>query len=563
VIKLNRPLPGSLDPWMMRGHKLPLMLENIHSVALVGLRAYRVRVEVAITRGTPMIQIVGLAAGAVREGKERIRAAVSQIGLHVPGLRITVNLAPADVRKHGAAFDLPITVGILAAAGQVSAVRARRYAMVGELGLDGRLRGVRGALSIAMHCRGDPSLHGLIMPVDNLAETSPVDGLDIVGAATLGQVLDFLAGRALTTPGRGAETGEAAGGASVAGAAGASGGASLQEAPDMADVRGQQRVKRALEIAAAGGHNLLLRGEPGAGKTMLARRLPSILPEMSLAEAVEVTTVHSVAGRLPAGGGIVRTRPFRAPHHTVSQVGLVGGGILPHPGEISLAHRGVLFLDELTEFRVGALEALRQPLEEGCVTVVRGRTAATFPARFIMVAAMNPCPCGYLTSPAGTCTCDPGVVRRYQGKVSGPLLDRIDLHVDVPAVPWRDLRSGAAGEASATVRARVTEARLRAAHRTAAEGRTHEKTLSPDAPSSDTCNAAMSVRDVRIFCRLDPAAEAILGRALERFGLSARGCHRILKLARTIADLARSDAITSAHVAEAVQYRVLDRRAGV
>ncbi len=536
------------------------MLATIPSAALVGLDVVRVRVEVAITRGTPMIQVVGLPESAVREGRERIRAAAGQLGLHVPGLRITVNLAPAALRKHGAAFDLPILVGILAAWGELDPGRCGRWLLAGELGLDGSLRPVRGALPIALHAGRSGDLDGLILPLDNLAETRAVDGvsggipgggrpcapgasrgtLQVLGAAGLGEVLAFLRSgtalpRARDAASRRPESGRYAARPSAPGA-------------DLADVRGQAHARRALEVAAAGGHSLLLRGEPGAGKTLLARCLPSLLPPLTLEEAVEVTAIHSVAGRLPRGAGLLEDRPFRAPHHTVSPAGLLGGGSVPRPGELSLAHRGVLFLDELPEFSRPALEGLRQPLEEGEVTLVRARAAVSFPSRVQLVAAMNPCPCGLLTSPDGTCTCDPATARRYARRVSGPLLDRIDLQVDVCRVPWRELSGGIPPESSAAVRPRVAAARDRAARRARAAG-----------TGSHALNADLPDVALRSVCRLGSREEEVLGLQAERLRLSARACRRVLRVARTIADLEGADRIDTGHLNEALRYRAMDR----
>jgi len=513
------------------------MLATIPSAALVGLDVVRVRVEVAITRGTPMIQVVGLPESAVREGRERIRAAASRLGLHVPGLRITVNLAPAGLRKHGAAFDLPILVGILAAWGEVPSGRCGRWLLAGELGLDGSLRPVRGALAIALHARGAGDVDGVVLPAGNLAEARAVDGAPgagtssfrVLGAADLGAVVAFLEHghglpRARDVPG----------------------GRSLRPraAPDLADVRGQSQPRRAVEIAAAGGHSLLFRGEPGAGKTLLARCLPGLLPTLGLEEAVEVTTIHSVAGLLPPGAGLVRHPPFRAPHHGVSAAGLLGGGSPPRPGELSLAHRGVLFLDELPEFGRPALEGLRQPLEAGNITLVRARHAVTFPCRVQLVAAMNPCPCGRRTAAPDECTCDPPTLRRYARRVSGPLLDRIDLQVDVSRVPWRELAARDGSEASAAVRDRVLEARDRARRR-----------------QGGRRNAEIPDAGLAQLCALGTAAEKVLEKAAEDRRLSARTCRRIQRVARTVADLAGRERITDADVYVAVRMRLPQREA--
>lgn len=524
------------------------MVHTVPSAALRGIEAFPVQVEVSITRGTPIIQIVGLAQGAVREGRERIRSAAAHLGLRVPGLRITVNLAPADIPKAGSAFDLPITVGILAAAGQLPAERAHRYAMVGELGLDGSLRPVRGSLPIALLCARRADLDGLIVPAANLAESVAVEGVEVLGAESLDGVVGFLCGESNLLHATQATSGSRP----------------IFPSADLQDVLGQEGAKRALEIAAAGGHNILLRGPPGAGKTMLARRLPGILPELDLPRAVEVTAVHSVAGRLPADGGLIRSPPFRAPHHTISAAGLVGGGPEPRPGEVSLAHGGVLFLDELPEFRPHSVELLRQPVEEGCVRLVRARASVNFPARFVLVAAMNACPCGYYGVGDDRCTCDPIAVRRYAGRISGPLLDRIDLHVDVRAVSWKELSGERRGEASEAVGARVRRVREIAAVR-------HElpdsaRCVAPDelgrgheAAGASLTNASLELGQLKRFCHPGPEGRRLIGDAIDRLRLSARAYHRILRVSRTIADLADSERVRAEHVAEAIQYRVVDR----
>lgn len=509
------------------------MLAKVLSSALLGIDAYIVDVEADISFGLPAFTTVGLPEAAVKESRERVKSAISNSGYYFPADRITVNLAPANIRKEGTGFDLPIAIAILSATGIISQDILSNYVILGELSLDGRVKPVKGSLSMALAAK-EAGISGIIVPEENSQEAGVVAGISVFPVKRLDQLIDFLRGfsqiKAEKVDICDIFKNQYSGGL------------------DLSEVRGQEHVKRALEVAASGGHNLIMIGPPGSGKTMLAKRIPTILPPISFEESLETTKVFSVSGKLNGNQSIVTSRPFRSPHHTISDAGLIGGGHVPRPGEVSLSHNGVLFLDEIAEFKKNVLEVLRQPVEDGEVTIARAATSITYPARFTLVAAMNPCPCGHLNSPQHQCRCSLHQIQRYHAKVSGPLLDRIDLHVEVPAVPYRDLKNTKATEGSKEIRARVSEAREIQSQRFI--------------KNKIYCNAQMGSRHIQKYCAVDNASHNLLETAVDKLGLSARAYSRILKIARTIADLDKKDGIHVEHISEAIQYRTLDRGRG-